>query len=222
MSYYLPPSTPSSYRITVSVSPVLPLSLLLANPLSVYLLLLRQPQLTHVVSCIFSVQIVSRLRTAASLPADSPDAVKLTLLSGHDTVIAPVLASLGLYTNGLCVWPPYASRIVFELWEPSVSSSTSSSPSDDFYVRVLYNGEDRTVSIPACIAEQNVAAVTDTDTSRKATFDHSREDPVPGISSYVPASAPVRIRAGMCSLRALEAQVQSMLSPHTSIEAACK
>ena len=34
---------------------------------------------------------------------------------GHDTVIAPVLAGLGVYTGGLCAWPPYASRIVFEL-----------------------------------------------------------------------------------------------------------
>lgn len=38
------------------------------------------------------------------------------MYSGHDTVIAPVLASLGVYEGSLCAWPPYASRIVFELW----------------------------------------------------------------------------------------------------------
>ena len=49
--------------------------------------------------------------------------VKLTVFSGHDTVIAPVLASLGVYTEELCVWPPYASRIVFELWQGNVEQS---------------------------------------------------------------------------------------------------
>ena len=46
--------------------------------------------------------------------------VMLTVFSGHDTVIAPVLAALGAYTDELCVWPPYASRIVFELWQGNV------------------------------------------------------------------------------------------------------
>jgi len=44
---------------------------------------------------------------------------KLSILSGHDTVIAPLLAALGVYrSNGLCIWPGYASRIVFELYKP--------------------------------------------------------------------------------------------------------
>lgn len=38
---------------------------------------------------------------------------KFALFSGHDTVIAPLLASLGAYD---CRWPPYASHIAFELW----------------------------------------------------------------------------------------------------------
>lgn len=39
--------------------------------------------------------------------------LKFALFSGHDTVIAPLLASLGAYD---CLWPPYASYLAFELW----------------------------------------------------------------------------------------------------------
>lgn len=39
--------------------------------------------------------------------------VKFALFSGHDTVVAPLLAALGAYN---CRWPPYASHVAFELW----------------------------------------------------------------------------------------------------------
>ena len=49
-------------------------------------------------------------------------------VAGHDTVIAPLLAALGGTSSGdsvfedTCFWPPYASRIVFELWQaPSMA-----------------------------------------------------------------------------------------------------
>jgi hypothetical protein len=45
------------------------------------------------------------------------DRQRVTIFSGHDTVIAPVLASMGLYKDHDCVWPPYASRISFELYQ---------------------------------------------------------------------------------------------------------
>ena len=45
------------------------------------------------------------------------DRQRVTIFSGHDTVIAPVLASMGLYKDHDCVWPPYASRIAFELYQ---------------------------------------------------------------------------------------------------------
>lgn len=38
---------------------------------------------------------------------------KFALFSGHDTVVAPLLAALGAYD---CRWPPYASHVAFELW----------------------------------------------------------------------------------------------------------
>lgn len=40
-------------------------------------------------------------------------ATKFALFSGHDTVVAPLLAALGAYD---CRWPPYASHVAFELW----------------------------------------------------------------------------------------------------------
>jgi hypothetical protein len=96
---------------------------------------------------------------------NNEDGTKFTLYSGHDTVIAPVLAALGVYDR-FCVWPPYASRIAFELWEslrtPMVrkhdcgdancgySSVRFNKTIDRFYVRVIFNGEDVTRYIPAC------------------------------------------------------------------------
>ena len=106
---------------------------------------------------------------------------KLSIFSGHDTVIAPVLAALNVYKDELCVWPPYASRIVFELWERQGTDRR-------LYVRVIYNGKDVTPNIPACTAERSV--------SKKG-------------------------EASMCSLEALEGQVQSMLGHHATLKDAC-
>jgi hypothetical protein len=42
---------------------------------------------------------------------------RLLLYSGHDTVLAPVLAAISGDGGGvLCGWPPYASRLVWEVW----------------------------------------------------------------------------------------------------------
>ena len=142
------------------------------------------------------------MRTAGSLPlnsgSDSDSDEKLSVFSGHDTVIAPVLAALGLYENELCVWPPYASRIVFELWEEQGKSKLSDATGSDtsLYVRVIFNGKDLTHRIPACKAERDAAA-------------H-------------PGSLRVSVKKSiMCSLEALEVQVQNMLGHHTSLKAAC-
>eukprot|EP01038_Epipyxis_sp_PR26KG_P005846 gene5846-8067_t len=77
---------------------------------------------------------------------------KLYLYSGHDTVIAPVLAVLGVYKGKLCRWPPYASRVIFELYKSS-SKAIISKERDYHYLRVIFNGEDITQRIPACSEE---------------------------------------------------------------------
>jgi Histidine phosphatase superfamily (branch 2) len=144
------------------------------------------------------------LKSAAVLSAESPDAVKLSLYSGHDTVIAPVLAALGLYNDDLCIWPPYASRIVFELWQRHGDSSASGSAAEH-YIRVIYNGRDLTPNIPSCILEREKGAAMGDSHSK-----YIRKAPAPHSQPNSP-----------CSLQALGAQIQAMLGTHSSLEAAC-
>ena len=69
---------------------------------------------------------------------------RLVLLSGHDTVVAQLLAAIGGMGDGHhCRWPPYASRLVFELWR---------APRRPPQLRVLYNGAVVTHLLPACAA----------------------------------------------------------------------
>ncbi|KAJ1497279.1 hypothetical protein HMI55_005585 [Coelomomyces lativittatus] len=63
-----------------------------------------------------------------------------------------MLAGLGIWNNK---WPPFASHLVFELFEkntPLQSSSSTSSISqpsaDSYYVRVRYN--DSSFELPGC------------------------------------------------------------------------
>ncbi|CAM9307241.1 unnamed protein product, partial [Laminaria digitata] len=57
----------------------------------------------------FTREILTNMRDVLS----GKSAMKFALFSGHDTVIAPLLAALGAYD---CRWPPYASHVAFELW----------------------------------------------------------------------------------------------------------
>jgi hypothetical protein len=117
----------------------------------------------------------------------------LNIYSGHDTVIAPVLAALGVFEqDGYCKWPSYASRIAFELWKSKAQAVTSAkivesghSSEGEYFVRVIYNGDDVTHLIPTC--QQDV------------------------ISSH-----------GLCSLSSIERQVESLIFPYSTIKAACK
>lgn len=101
--------------------------------------------------------------------------IKFALFSGHDTVVAPLLAALGAYN---CRWPPYASHVAFELWSKSSARKSrrslrdegdgssenreqgDSNPSakvkeefeveDGIYVRVTFNGQPVTHHIKDC------------------------------------------------------------------------
>ena len=182
----------------------------------------------HVMSChvmffplhFFLLQIVTRLRKAGSssltsgTKSDSESErgsesdEKLSVFSGHDTVIAPVLAALGLYEGELCVWPPYASRIVFELWQKKGRSKdldgAGSGSDHSLSVRVIFNGQDLTHRIPACKAERDAAV-----------------GPGSLLRPTKQTGAGTGAAAGMCSLQALEEQVKSMLGHHPSLKAAC-
>jgi hypothetical protein len=53
------------------------------------------------------------------------------------------------------VWPPYASSVIFELWQDTKSPKTAELSYKSFsFMRVLYNGKDITELIPACRAEK--------------------------------------------------------------------
>lgn len=75
--------------------------------------------------------------------ADGSSRVRLAVYVGHDTVIAPILAALGY---PVCGWPPYASRITFELWQKDKHLRPS-------HIRILFNGRPITASIAGCSEE---------------------------------------------------------------------
>lgn len=75
-------------------------------------------------------ELVGRLHDMAT---GKPSAPVLALLAAHDTVLAPMVAALSGYD---CRWPPYASRVVFELWR-----TPAHGPQQQHYVRLLYNGK---------------------------------------------------------------------------------
>jgi len=78
---------------------------------------------------------------------------KMVLFSGHDTVLSPLLSMLGIHDWR---WPPYASRLVFELWQDT--SGVKHQPTDsnilskfgNYFIRVLYNGKDLTSKVKFC------------------------------------------------------------------------
>ena len=67
---------------------------------------------------------------------------KFAYYSGHDITVSPLVDILGL---GDYHWPCYAANVVFELW----------SKSESFYLRVLYNGQDRTNAVRFCRDDLN-------------------------------------------------------------------
>jgi hypothetical protein len=70
--------------------------------------------------------------------------LKLALYSAHDTVLSPLLGALDVLDKH-CYWPPYASRVVFEMWGPpaagKVEEGSEEEEKEEDAVRILYNGE---------------------------------------------------------------------------------
>ena len=65
---------------------------------------------------------------------------KLIYFSAHDRTIEVVLTALGIADGR---WTPYASRVVFELFSTRNNKK-------EYFIRVLFNGEDRTWRLPFC------------------------------------------------------------------------
>jgi hypothetical protein len=67
----------------------------------------------------------------------------LVLYSAHDTVLSPLLGALDVMKEH-CYWPPYASRVIFELWSPpntpTHTHTQNKKGEEEDVVRILYNG----------------------------------------------------------------------------------
>ena len=75
---------------------------------------------------------------------------RISVFSGHDTVVAPLLAALGgMRAPMLCRWPPYASHITFEVWSRNGADGPSNGGAT-LEVRVLFNGEAVTRYLNGC------------------------------------------------------------------------
>ena len=75
--------------------------------------------------------------------SNSHSYMKFLLSFAHDSVLAPLLNSLGVRQH---VWLPYATRIVLELWRDRNAPAYSD---EVYYVRLLLNGIDVTHRLPA-------------------------------------------------------------------------
>jgi len=64
---------------------------------------------------------------------------KLILYSTHDTALIPLLDLLGIFNDH---WPPFASSIIFELYQ---------NVSGEKYVRVLYMMEEQKILGCSCV-----------------------------------------------------------------------
>lgn len=119
-------------------------------------------------------EIAGPMRAAAEGRGPGHDA-RFALYSGHDSTVAPFGAALGFFAGKMCIVPPIASRIVFELWtgeRPSAAptaptnksawpfsswpfqsgpgAAEDAEPAELHKVRVLYNGEVVTHLIDGC------------------------------------------------------------------------
>ena len=116
---------------------------------------------------------------------------RMVLLSGHDTVVAQLLAAIGGMRDGRhCRWPPYASRLVFELWRPALATANSLRRAPQ--IRVLYNGAVVTHLIPECARRMdsidatttNLAAVADLELCPLESFKQGTIGRIPQGSSF--------------------------------------
>ena len=169
--------------------------------------------------------------------------IKFTLFSGHDTVIAPVLAALGVYDK-FCTWPPYASRIAFELWRNNRIASRTRPANEtirDYYVRVLFNGKDVTQYIPTCQRAASEALAADQDARYKSQkrnpkvhFKDMRQlDEVGQLANLPSGSGEIRSKyldpsfekmhdsKHLCSLTAFAEQIDGLLDGAKSMSEAC-
>lgn len=85
---------------------------------------------------------------------------KFVIYSGHDKTLQPLILALGL-TNYQHYNVHYASRMIFEVYRKKdlrdeFKFTKRKAVAQDFYFRVVYNGEDVTNKLSFCKSKQNV------------------------------------------------------------------
>ena len=164
-----------------------------------------------------------------------PAPARVSVFSGHDTVIAPVLAGLGVYRDHLCRWPGYASSIVFELWQPEKNNTSpvqaGAAASAPQGLKTLFPS----IVTPAPGETLGSLGRTYYANSFVRVFFNGED-----VTQRIPAcvaernsdsenagSQSVRLQQiqasglSLCSLEALVTQVSSLIHPHPTIMHAC-
>ena len=118
------------------------------------LITVKHAQLAELQTLAIISQIVEKIsQLVDEQKGGDPISSKLTIFSGHDTIISPLLSMLGVHNWR---WPPYASRLVFELWKDTNGVENRGggakllSKFDNYFIRVLYNGIDLTSKVIIC------------------------------------------------------------------------
>ncbi|KZO98470.1 phosphoglycerate mutase-like protein [Calocera viscosa TUFC12733] len=76
-----------------------------------------------------------------------PDPLRLRILSTHDTTIATMLISMGVFDGR---WPDFTSSIIFELFRKEEDRKWFSQRKPQYFIRARY--QNRNLSLPACAA----------------------------------------------------------------------
>lgn len=71
------------------------------------------------------------------------NSTRFFVFSGHDKTLVAIMKALGIYAGH---WPPFASQVTFELY---------SHRNKQFYIRILYNGDDLTRRARFCSKSGN-------------------------------------------------------------------
>ena len=85
--------------------------------------------------------LLSEISSKLNRALTQKDPVNMMMFMGHDSTIDPLTTVLGI-SDG--VWPPYATRLVFEIYSQPPDTFTHS------FIRVLLNGDDVTEKVVFC------------------------------------------------------------------------
>jgi hypothetical protein len=164
----------------------------------------------------------------------------LSVFSGHDTVIAPVLSALGIYKDELCRWPQYASRIVFEVYQriedPEVPQEPLLNTAHLFVSTHLPTGSPQSYNL---LTNAELSDIARGSYFVRVIFngeDVTQRIPECKKEVYSLASAiskkefktaskwvhdAITGNFTLCSVKSFTRQVQNMIAPHQTIEQAC-